>query len=66
MFYIHLGIFESKDPLQNGTIKLSLSEVLKSALKNIIFAFTIASHKSLEIIKLWKFFLQWLRSSLMC
>lgn len=27
VFYIHLGIFESKDPLQNGTIKLSLSEV---------------------------------------
>lgn len=29
-FYVHLGIFESKDPLQNGTIKLSLSEVHKS------------------------------------
>jgi len=42
MSYTHLGIFESKDPLQNGTIKLSLSEVHKSALKNIIFAFTIA------------------------
>jgi len=66
MSYIHLGIFESKDPLQNGTIKLSLSEVHKSALKNIIFAFAIASHKSLEIILSYGFFLQWLRSSLMC
>lgn len=26
-FILYTGIFESKDPLQNGTIKLSLTEV---------------------------------------
>lgn len=26
-FILYIGIFESKDPLQNGTIKLSLTEV---------------------------------------
>ena len=37
MFYIYLGIFESKDPLQNGTIKLSLSEVYKNSVIRLLY-----------------------------